>query len=86
MADRAGRSGLAADTSRPTERRDDDMSSTNVTVTRDEKGNVHARWVGSVTFHPSIYGNPESFGSLMHECVQNFERELKAEVNHDLMH
>jgi hypothetical protein len=57
------------------------MSSTNVTVTRDEEGNIHAHWIGSVTFHPSIYGDPHSFESLIDECVENFTRELKSEIN-----
>ncbi len=57
------------------------MSSTAVTVTRDEEGNVHAHWAGSVTFHPSIYGDPQSFRSLINECVENFTRELQAEIN-----
>jgi hypothetical protein len=60
------------------------MSSTSVTVRRDEEGNVHAHWSGSVTFDPSIYGDPGSFKSLITECVQNFERELEAEINLDL--
>ena len=60
------------------------MSSTAVTVRRDDEGNVHAHWSGSVTFHPSIYGDPGSFGSLINECVENFERELKSEINLDL--
>jgi hypothetical protein len=60
------------------------MSATTVTVTRDAEGNVHAHWVGSVTFPPSVYGDPDSFRSLIDECVQTFERELKAEINLDL--
>jgi hypothetical protein len=63
---------------------DNTMSSTTVTVRRDEEGNVHAHWVGSVTFHPRVYGDPGSFGSLINECVENFERELKSEINLDL--
>jgi hypothetical protein len=59
------------------------MSATAVTVTRDAEGNVHAHWVGSVTFHPSVYGDPGSFQSLINECVETFERELKAEINLD---
>ncbi|MGO9925148.1 MAG: hypothetical protein ACLPLP_03110 [Mycobacterium sp.] len=59
------------------------MSSTTVTVRRDEDGNVHAHWVGSVTFHPSIYGDPGSFESLINECVENFTRELNSEINLD---
>ena len=59
------------------------MSSTTVTVRRDEEGNVHAHWTGSVTFHPSIYGDPDSFGSLINECVENFTRELQSEINLD---
>jgi len=59
------------------------MSSTNVTVRHDEEGNVHAHWVGSVTFHPSVYGDPHSFHSLMDECVENFKRELLSEINLD---
>jgi hypothetical protein len=57
------------------------MSSTNVTVRRDDEGNVHAHWVGSVTFKPSVYGDPGSFRSLMNECVENFTRQLQAEIN-----
>ena len=60
------------------------MSSTSVTVTREEEGNVVAHWVGTVTFDPSIYSEPGSFGSLITECVEDFERELKAEINQDL--
>ncbi len=59
------------------------MSSTTVTVRRDEEGNVVAHWSGSVTFHPSIYGDPDSFRSLIDECVENFTRELKSEINLD---
>ncbi len=61
------------------------MSSTNVTVRRDEEGNIHAHWVGSVTFPPSIYGDPHAFGSLINECVENFTTALKSEINLDLM-
>jgi hypothetical protein len=57
------------------------MSSTSVTVRRDEEGNVHAHWVGSVTFDPSVYGDPPSFHSLINECVENFTRQLQAEIN-----
>jgi len=60
------------------------MSSTTVTVRRDEEGNVVARWVGSVTFPPSVYGDPASFGTLIDQCVENFTRELKSEINLDL--
>jgi hypothetical protein len=60
------------------------MSSTSVTVRRDEEGNVVAHWTGTVTFDPSIYADPGSFGSLIAECVDDFERELKAEINLDL--
>ncbi len=60
------------------------MSSTSVTVRRDDEGNVHAHWSGSVTFPRSIYGDPGSFGALINECVENFERELKSEINLDL--
>jgi hypothetical protein len=61
-----------------------DMGSTTVTVRRDEEGNVVARWVGSVTFPPSTYGDPGSFGALIDQCVENFTRELKSEINLDL--
>jgi hypothetical protein len=64
--------------------RDNKMSSTAVTVTRDEEGNVVAHWTGTVTFDPSIYGDPGSFGSLITGCVEDFERQLKAEINLDL--
>jgi hypothetical protein len=57
------------------------MSSTEVTVRRDEEGKVHAHWVGSVTFAPSVYGDPSSFHSLINECVENFTRQLQAEIN-----
>jgi hypothetical protein len=57
------------------------VSMTNVTVRRDEKGNVHAHWVGSVSFHPSVYADPSSFHSLINECVENFTRQLQAEIN-----
>lgn len=57
------------------------MSSTNVNVTRDEKGNVLAHWVGTVTFHPSVYGDPESFHSLINECTENFTTALQSEIN-----
>lgn len=60
------------------------MSSTSVTVRRDDEGNVIAHWVGSVTFPPSVYGDPGSFGALIDECVANFTRELKSEINLDL--
>jgi hypothetical protein len=60
------------------------MSSTSVTVRRDEEGNVIAHWTGTVTFDPSIYADPDSFGSLITECVEDFERELTAEINLDL--
>ena len=59
------------------------MSSTAVIVTRDEEGNVHAHWTGSMTFHPSVYGDPASFRSLINECVENFTRELESEINLD---
>jgi hypothetical protein len=59
------------------------MSSTAVTVTRDEEGKIHAHWVGSVTLHPSIYGDPGAFRSLIDECVETFERELHSEINLD---
>ena len=65
---------------RPNER-DNKMGSTTVTVRRDEEGNVHAHWTGSVTFHPDIYGDPHSFRSLINECVENFTRQLQAEIN-----
>jgi len=81
MAVRRNREGNSPN--RPNER-DNKMSSTSVTVRRDDEGNVVAHWVGSVTFHPSVYGNPGSFGSLIDECVENFKRELKAEINLDL--
>ncbi len=64
--------------------RDNKMSSTTVTVTRNEEGNVVAHWTGTVTFDPGIYGEPGSFGLLITECVEDFERELKAEINLDL--
>ncbi len=64
--------------------RDNEMGSTNVTVRRDGEGNVVAHWVGSVTFHPSIYGDPGAFGLLIDECVENFKRELRSEINLDL--
>ncbi len=57
------------------------MSSTNVNVTRDKEGNVIAHWVGTVTFHPSVYGDPESFHSLIDECTENFVTALRAEIN-----
>ncbi len=57
------------------------MSLTNVNVTRDEDGNVHAHWVGSVTFDPSTQGDPHSFRSLIKECVEDFERQLTSEIN-----
>ena len=57
------------------------MSSTNVNVTRDEEGDVHAHWVGTVTFHPSVYGDPESFHSLIDECLENFKTALLSEIN-----
>ncbi|OBK72205.1 hypothetical protein [Mycobacterium sp. 1274761.0] len=57
------------------------MSETNVDVTRDEEGNVHAHWVGSMTFHPSVYGDPESFHSLMEDCVEEFTRVLRAKID-----
>ncbi len=60
------------------------MSSTSVTVRRDDEGNVVAHWTGSVTFHTSIYGDPHSFRSLINECVENFTRELTSELNLDL--
>ena len=56
------------------------MISTSVTVRRDEEGNVVAHWVGSATFDPSVYGDPDSFGSLMKECVENFTTQLQAEI------
>ncbi len=59
------------------------MSSTSVTVRRDDEGNVVAHWVGSGTFHPSVYGDPGAFDSLIHECVENFTRDLKSEINLD---
>ena len=59
------------------------MSLTNVDVTRDEDGNVHAHWVGTVTFDPSIQGDPRSFRSLIKECVEDFERQLTSEINMD---
>jgi len=59
------------------------MSATAVTVRRDKEGNVHAHWTGSVTFHPSVYGDPHSFRSLINECVENFTRELESEINLD---
>lgn len=60
------------------------MSSTAVIVTRDEAGKAVAHWTGTVTFEPSIYADPGSFGSLITKCVEDFERELKAEINLDL--
>lgn len=45
------------------------------------EGDVHAHWVGTVTFHPSVYGNPESFHSLIDECVENFKTALLSEIN-----
>jgi hypothetical protein len=36
-----------------------------------------------VSFHPSVYGDPGAFGSLITECVEDFERELRAEINQD---
>ncbi len=57
------------------------MSSTIVTVRRDEEGNVLAHWSGSVTFHPDIYGDPGAFRSLINECVENFTRQLQSEIN-----
>jgi hypothetical protein len=57
------------------------MSSTTVTVRRDEEGNVHAHWVGSVSFHPSAWAEPSSYHSLINECVENFTRQLQAEIN-----
>lgn len=62
------------------------MSSTNVNVTRDEEGNVVGHWVGTVTFHPSVYADPKSFHSLIDECVETFKTELQAEINKDFMH
>ncbi len=59
------------------------MSSTNVDVTRDEEGNVVAHWVGTMTFDPSVYGDHDSFHSLINECVEDFKRELQAEINKD---
>jgi hypothetical protein len=59
------------------------MSSTSVTVRRDEEGNVVAHWTGTMTFDPRIYGEPHSFKSLITECVQNFETALEAEINLD---
>jgi hypothetical protein len=59
------------------------MSSTSVTVRRDEEGNVVVHWVGTVTFDPSVYGDPDSFGSLMNECVEDFTRQLQAEITAD---
>jgi hypothetical protein len=59
------------------------MSSTTVTVTRDEEGNVVAHWVGTVTFDPSIYGDSGSFGSLIDGCVEDFSRELQSKVSAD---
>ncbi len=60
------------------------MSSTEVDVKRDNEGNVHAHWVGSVTFHSSLYGDPHSFRALIDECVEHFKRELEAEITADL--
>jgi hypothetical protein len=59
------------------------MSSTAVNVTRDEDGNIVAHWTGTVSFHPSVYGDPSAFGSLITKCVEDFERELRAEINQD---
>jgi hypothetical protein len=59
------------------------MSSTTVTVRRDEEGNVVAHWTGTATFHPSVYGDPGSFGSLINECVENFTRELQSKISAD---
>ena len=56
---------------------------TNVTVRRDEEGNVHAHWVSSVSFHPSVCGDPPSFYSLINECVENFTTQLQAEIAPD---
>jgi hypothetical protein len=64
--------------------RNNKMSSTTVTVRRNKEGNVVAHWTGSVTFHPSIYGDPHAFASLIDECAENFTRELKSEINLDL--
>ena len=61
------------------------MGSTNVDVTRDKDGNVHAHWVGTVTFDPTVYGDPHSFRSLIKECVEEFERQLTSEINMDFM-
>jgi hypothetical protein len=57
------------------------MSSTQVNVSRDEDGNVVAHWTGTVTFDPSIYGDPGSFGSLINECVEDFTTELQSGIN-----
>lgn len=57
------------------------MSSTNVNVTRDEEGNVHAHWVGHVTFDPSVYGNDAAFHSLISECIENFTTALRSEID-----
>ena len=59
------------------------MTSTTVTVRRDDEGNIVAHWVGSVSFHPDIYGDPGSYKSLINECVENFTRELRSEINAD---
>ena len=59
------------------------MTATNVEVRRDEDGNVVAHWVGTMTFDPSIYGDSGAFRSLIDECVENFTRELQAEINAD---
>ena len=59
------------------------MSLTNVTVRRDGEGNVHAHWVGTASFHPSVYGDPSSFHSLINECVEDFKRQLQAEITAD---
>lgn len=59
------------------------MSLTAVNVTRDEEGNVVAHWTGTVSFHPSVYAEPGTFATLISECVEDFERELQAEINQD---
>ena len=59
------------------------MSATNVNVTRDEEGNVHAHWVGTMTFHPDVYGDPESFRALVDDCVENFKTALQTEIDLD---
>ena len=61
------------------------MSSTTVTVTRDEEGNVVAHWTGTVPFQPSIYGDPDSFTSLINECAEDFTRELQSKINADFV-